>query len=271
MKKIINFCPTGTQTNKTNSYAPLEVNEIVEEVLKMYEFGITIAHIHARDSDGSNTYKKEIFQRIIDKIRQFSNDIVLSVSLSGRYFSDIKLRTEVLSLYPDMGSLTMSSMNFINSGVNNDTDTISLLIKEMNKYKVTPEVECFDSGMLNYTKYLQKKGILKKNLYVNVILGNIFNANSSIDSISHLKTNFPENSKICLGGIGKDQLRSNIYGLLEADGIRIGLEDNLYFIDKTKASNFELLNRIKSIADLMNFEIMSSMEFRQIEILHERN
>jgi len=49
MKKIINFTPTGTQTNRTNSYAPLTPNEIIEEVHNAYELGITLTHIHARE------------------------------------------------------------------------------------------------------------------------------------------------------------------------------------------------------------------------------
>jgi 3-keto-5-aminohexanoate cleavage enzyme len=269
-KKIINFCPTGTQTNKTNSLAPIEINEIVDEVIEMFELGITIVHLHARDEDGNNTYKKEIFQKILEKIQLYSSELVTSVSLSGRYFNDINLRTEVLSLNPDMGSLTMSSMNFMKSSVNNDPDTIQKLITSMDKYGVVPEVECFDGGMLNYTTYLQKKGILREKLYVNLILGNIFNASDTIDSISHLKNHFPSNSKICFGGIGKSQLRSNLFGLLEGDGVRIGLEDNLYFKDKIKATNLDLLSRIKSICNTLELEIMTPNEFRKLGILHEK-
>ena len=33
MKKIINFTPTGTQPNRENSLAPLEPNQIIEELL----------------------------------------------------------------------------------------------------------------------------------------------------------------------------------------------------------------------------------------------
>jgi uncharacterized protein (DUF849 family) len=36
MKKIINFTPTGTQTTKENSLAPLIPNEIIEEVHQAY-------------------------------------------------------------------------------------------------------------------------------------------------------------------------------------------------------------------------------------------
>ena len=36
--KIINFTPTGTQTTRENSFAPLTPNEIIEEVHNAYEF-----------------------------------------------------------------------------------------------------------------------------------------------------------------------------------------------------------------------------------------
>lgn len=65
--KIINFTPTGTQTTRENSFAPLLPNEIIEEVHEAYELGITLTHIHARDLITlENTYKKEVYSEIID-------------------------------------------------------------------------------------------------------------------------------------------------------------------------------------------------------------
>ena len=267
-KKILNFCPTGTQTTKENSFAPIFENEIIDEVAEIYQRGITIVHLHARDSNGANTYKKNIFQRIIEGVKKHCPDLVICVSLSGRYHKEIQLRSEVLSLMPDMASLTMSSLNFPKTASINEPATILQLIEEMKRYKVTPEIECFDSGMLRYTKHLQEKGILKEHLYINIILGNLFNAGSDIDSIAHLKNNFPNNSKVCFGGIGDVQLKSNLYGLLEADGIRIGLEDNFYFEKKIKAKNSDLINRIKNISNILGFEFMTPDEFRKIGILY---
>ena len=268
-KKIINFCPTGTQSTKENSLAPIFQNEIIEEVIELYQKGITIVHVHARDKTGENTYRKEVYQNIIDGIKKYCSDLVICVSLSGRYFNDFSLRTEVLSLKPDMASLTMSSLNFPKSASINDPQTISNLIAEMKKYGVTPEIECFDAGMLRYTSYLQNKGILKDLLYINVILGNLFNASADIDSIAHIKNYFPKNAKVCIGGIGGAQLKANIYGLIESDGIRIGLEDNFYFEKKKKAKNIDLLNRINEISRILGIESMLPSEFRKTGILHE--
>jgi uncharacterized protein (DUF849 family) len=264
-KKIINFTPTGTQPTKENSLAPIEVNEIIEEVHNANELGISIVHIHARDQvTFKNTYKKEVYSKIIEGIRKHCGDLIICTSLTGRNFPELEKRTEVLQLYPDMGSLTMSSLNFPTGASVNEPNMILLLIEEMEKYGVSPEIECFDSGMLNYTNYLISKNILKEPHYINVILGNIYNSQSDIHTISSIKSSLPNNAKVCFGGIGSQQLRSNVYGLLEADGVRVGLEDNLYYKDKEKARNIQLLKRIYNVMDSMGLEILKSKELRDL-------
>ncbi len=268
--KIINFCPTGTQPTKENSLAPIFYNEIIDSVLSCVELGITLVHIHARDEYGKNTYKKDFFQRIIEGIKEHARDLVIGVSLSGRYFSELSLRTEVLSLNPDLGSLTMSSMNFPKSASINDPETILSLIHEMEKHGVIPEIECFDSGMLNYTNYLIKKGVFRYPLYLNVIFGNIFNAGTDVATIASIIHNLPQNSKTCFGGIGRYQIKANIMGMLEADGARIGLEDNLYLSDKKLATNQQLLERLHRIMDELNYSVMSSEDFKQLGYANRR-
>lgn len=265
MKKIINFTPTGTQTTRENSKAPLLPNEVIEEVHQAYELGITMVHIHARDpKDYSNTYKKEIYQLTIEGIRRYCPDLTICVSLTGRLYPEFEKRSEVLELYPDMGSLTMSSINFPKSSSINEPNMILKLIEKMDEYGVTPEIECFDSGMINYTNYLIKKGILKGPHYMNMIFGNIYNAQMDTSTLSSVVNNLPENAKVCFGGIGKDQLNSNILGLIYADGVRVGLEDNLYFKDKEITTNMDLLYRVHNIMDNMGMELLTPKEFKNL-------
>jgi 3-keto-5-aminohexanoate cleavage enzyme len=265
MKKIINFTPTGTQTNRENSKAPLLPNEIIEEVHEAYEFGITMTHIHARDPITlENTYKSDVYEKIITGIRKHCPNLTICVSLTGRLYPEFEKRSEVLELYPDMGSLTMSSLNFPKAASVNNPDMILHLIQKMKDYGVIPELECFDSGMVNYTNYLIKKNILEGPHYMNIILGNIYNAQSDISSVSSIINNLPENTKVCIGGIGKDQLKSNMLGLLYVDGIRIGLEDNLYYNGKEKTTNIKLLHRIKRVMDELDMSVMSPIEFKKL-------
>lgn len=263
--KIINYAPTGTQTSKENSLAPILPNEIIEDVHQAYETGISLVHIHARDPfDFSNTYKSEIYQIIIEGIRKHCQDLCICVSLSGRYFNDVNKRSEVLFLKPDMASLTMSSLNFPSGASVNNPETINQLISNMKEHGVNPEIECFDSGMLNYTNYLINKKILDDHVYINVIFGNLFNAQTDPATLSSIISNLPKNACVCFGGIGKNQLQSNILGLLYADGIRIGLEDNLYYKDKLKTTNISLLKRIHRIMDEMNFNLLKPEEFKKL-------
>jgi uncharacterized protein (DUF849 family) len=145
------------------------------------------------------------------------------------------------------------------------------LIEKMDQFGVIPEIECFDSGMLNYTNYLINKGILKGPHYINVILGNIYNAQSDISNVSSILNNLPKNAKVCLGGIGKDQLKSNVLGLLYTDGVRIGLEDNLYFRDKDKTTNIDLLRRLYKIMDELGYEVMNPKTFKDLGYGNKKN
>ena len=264
MKKIINFTPTGTQTTRENSYAPLLPNEIIEEVHHANELGISIVHLHARDEETKNTYKKEVYQKIIEGIKKHCPDLLICVSLTGRNFPELEKRTEVLQLYPDMGSLTMSSLNFPSGTSINQPETILSLIKEMDKYGVQPEIECFDTGMLNYTNYIISKNILKPPYHINVILGNIYNGQCDFGTLATIKNNLPVNSYTCLGGIGSQQLKSTTYGLLDFDGIRIGMEDNLYYKDKEKTTNIELLKRAHRIMNELDMINYKSTELREL-------
>ena len=264
MKKIINFTPTGTQTTRSNSFAPLLPNEIIEEVHEANELGISIVHLHAKDEETlKNTYKKETYQKIIEGIKKHCPELLICVSLTGRDFSDFEKRTEVLQLYPDMGSLTMSSLNFPSGASVNQPETILSLIEEMDKYGVQPEIECFDTGMLNYTNYLISKNKLKPPYHINIILGNIYNGQCDLGTLSSIKSNVPNNSYVCLGGIGSQQLKSTTYGLLDFDGLRIGLEDNLYYRDKEKTTNIQLLRRAHRMMNEFNFDFYNSKELKE--------
>jgi uncharacterized protein (DUF849 family) len=80
------------------------------------------------------------------------------VSLSGRNFNEFEKRTETLKLdgdlKPDMGSLTLSSLNFNKVASVNSPDMLKMLASEMKSRGILAELEAFDAGMINYAKYL---------------------------------------------------------------------------------------------------------------------
>lgn len=256
---IINFCPTGMiPVSNVTQNVPMTPQHIIEDVHRAYELGITIAHLHARSENQSPTHRIEVFAKIFEGVRKHCPDLVISASLSGRSVSDWSLRSEVLSLKPDMGSLTLSSLNFPREASVNSPETIQNLALAMKDQGVTPELECFDLGMINYGKYLIQKGILEGPYYWNLLFGNIAGAQSDPLSVGTLIRETPSEGHITLAGIGNAQLPINTIAIAMGYGVRVGLEDNLWFDSKRTqpATNIQLIERIHQIAEIHERKIM---------------
>ena len=268
---IIDFTPTGMiPTRILTRHVPISPSEIIEDVHFAWELGITKVHLHARDSQTENpTYKKEVYAEIIEGIRKFAPVLVICVSLSGRTFNKFEERSEALELEgflkPDMGSLTLSSLNFNKIASINTPDMIQNLAEKMNKLGIVPELEAFDAGMINFAKYLIKKGLLTPPYYFNLLLGNIACAQADILHAGIMIRDLPENSIWSLAGIGEHQLIMNSVAIAIGGGVRVGLEDNIWYdSSRTKlASNGDLIKRIHVLAGANDRKIMTSEEFRR--------
>ena len=279
MNLIINFAPTGMiPTREMTPYVPITVQEIVEDIHETVEIGITMAHLHARDEQtGEPTYKAEVYGRIIEGIRKFSKDVVICVSLSGRNFSEFEKRADPLRLElnvkPDMGSLTLSSVNFNKQASVSSPDMIQALVQEMKQCGILPELEAFDCGMINYAKYLEDKGLLQPPHYFNLILGNIACAQADLLHVGVMIRDLPPDSFWSLGGVGNSQLMMNSIAISAGGGVRVGLEDDIYYEPSrtTLARNTDLIRRIHRIAEANERKIMKPAELRILLNLENGN
>lgn len=269
-KLIINFTPTGMiPTKDMTPHVPVSINEIVEDVHRAYELGITMAHIHAREEEsGEPTYKKEVYAEMISGIRKYAPDLVICASLSGRNFNTLEKRADVLSLEgylkPDMGSLTLSSLNFNKVASTNAPKMIEDLAKTMKSKGIVPELEVFDVGMINFSNYLVKKDYIRPPLYYNLLFGNIACAQSNLLHTGVMLNDIPKDALVSIAGIGKCQLMMNSLAIAIGKGVRVGLEDNIWYdAERTRlATNTELIERIHVIAKANNREVMTPTEFR---------
>jgi len=267
---IIDFTPTGMIPVKSmNPYVPVRVNEIIEDVREAWKLGITKVHLHARDPLTENpAWKKEVYGEIISGIREFAPGLVICVSLSGRTFHKFEERSDALdlegALKPDMGSLTLSSLNFNKIASMNTPDMIRDLAAKMKQLGIVPELEAFDAGMINYAKYLIRKELLTAPYYFNLLLGNIACAQADLLHAGIMIRDLPENSLWSLAGIGEEQLKMNSVSIAIGGGVRVGLEDNIWY-DASRtvpARNLDLLKRIHLLAEANERKVMTSAEFR---------
>jgi len=158
-KVIINLCPTGmVPTKEQNPFLPVSPKEIINTALTCAKLGVSIIHLHPRDEDGNPTWRKEVFAEIISGIREKNDEIVINTTTSGRNWNEFEKRSECLELEgdlkPDMASLTVGSLNFINQESLNSPSMIERLANKMREKNIKPELEVFEPGMVHKAKYL---------------------------------------------------------------------------------------------------------------------
>ncbi|HLF13734.1 MAG TPA: 3-keto-5-aminohexanoate cleavage protein [Bacteroidota bacterium] len=271
-KFILNFTPTGMiPTKKMTPFVPEQPDEIIEQVLEVVGIGVNMVHLHARDeTTGVPAYRKEIYAKIIGPIRRAAPDLVICASLSGRDFSEFEKRSEVLQLTgdlkPDFGSLTLSSLNFNRQASINSPQMIQDLAAAMLERGIMPELEAFDLGMINYARYLIGKDLIKPPYYFNLILGNIACAQATMLNLGLMVNDLPPGSIWSAGGVGNAQLWANAASLVDGGGVRVGLEDNIWYDEERTrlATNRELVERTLKIARALGREPYTRREVREL-------
>ena len=269
-KFILSFAPTGLiPTKEMTPHVPILPDEIVNDVLNVVDLGISMVHIHARDPvTGKPTHEKEVYGEIIGRLRKKRRDLILCVSTSGRVFNRFDKRSDCLNLEgelkPDLGSLTLSSLNFNKQASVNSPQMIQDLARRMLERGIKPELEAFDLGMINYARYLIQKGLLQPPYYFNLILGNIACAQADMLHLGLMINELPERSIWSVGAVGDYQLKMNSIAIAAGGGVRVGLEDNIWYdAERTRlATNRDLVERIVYIAKAMGREPFSPREAR---------
>lgn len=271
MDLIINLAPTGiVPTKSMTPNVPVSVSEIVEQIHEAAEVGITMVHVHAREPGSAlPSCKAGIYRDIIEGIRVHAPDLIVCVSLSGRSFKEFEKRAEPLELdglaKPDMGSLTLASLNFTGQASENSPEMVQALAAKMREKAIAPELEAFDLGMINYAKYLERRGLIEPPHYFNLLLGNIASAQADLLHIGLMIRDLPSNSLWSLAGFGDAQLSMNALAVSCGGGVRVGLEDSIWF-DRgrsTLATNIGLVRRIHEFASLHGRKIMSPVKLRK--------
>ena len=134
----------------------------------------------------------------------------------------------------------------------------------MKAFGVKPELECFDLGMINFGKYLIKRGILQAPFYWNLLFGSISGFQPQLlqtgAAVNELRG---QEHFIAFAGIGPSQLEMNAIAVATGHGVRVGLEDNLWFDSKKEilTSNIELLKRIHQLMGIHNKKLFTAKNF----------
>lgn len=265
---IICCAITGSLPRKANNPAvPITVAEQVESTQGAMEAGAAIVHAHVRNDDETPTSDPERFARLLEGLRKHCPGLVVQFSTGGRSGSG-RDRGAMLSLRPDMASLSVGSNNFPTRVYENSPDLVDWLASEMLANDVKPEIEAFDLSHIFQATAMQKDGRLAAPVYVQFVMG-VKNA-MPVDRpvfdfyVDTLKRLSPQ-SEWCGAGIGPNQLVLNEWCIASGGHARTGLEDNLRLDRDTLApSNAALVRRTVELCDKYERPVATPAEARAL-------
>lgn len=268
---IINAALTGmVPTKDDNAAVPITPEEIADDAERCVDAGAAIVHLHARDGSGRPTYLKEVYAAIIQAVRERCPEVIVCVSTSGRTFTTLEERADVLDLEgdlrPELASLTLGSLNFPKQASVNEPQMINDLADRMNERGIVPELEVFDFGMVDYARFLLGREILRPPLVFNLLLGSLGTLSASAVNLATLAAALPEGSTWAGAGIGRSQFFVNSLAIAMGGHVRVGLEDNLW-LDTQKevlASNVKLVRRLVRLATALERAIATPDQARSI-------
>lgn len=250
---VICVAITGSLPRKENNPAvPITVSEQIESAHAAVEAGASIIHAHVRNDDQTPTSDPEKFGQLLDGLRKHVPQAIVQLSTGGRSGAG-RDRGGMLSLKPDMASLSVGSNNFPTRVYENSPDLVDWLASEMLAHGVKPEIEAFDLSHIFQAVAMAKDGRLPSPLYVQFVMGvkNAMPVDREVFDfyIATLKRLAPD-AEWCGAGIGPNQIVLNEWCVASGGHARTGLEDNLRIDRDTLApSNAALVRRVVDLCD----------------------
>jgi len=278
-KIIIQVCLCGAGTKKEQApTVPYTADELAEQIVACAKAGASIAHIHVREDKevngkleiGYKSMSLQKFTEAVEKTRALcikeGVDILINLTTSGGEYEDQKRLQHLGALRPEMCSFDPNTINWANSYIfENSPRFLNYLSQEVVKYDIKPEFEVFDTGHIDSVNYYVEKHGIPKPAHIQFIMGVGGSMPATTENLAFLVGKLPAGATWSVSGIGRGHLPMLLAGLaLGADGLRVGLEDNIYYSRGKIATNLELVERAVELSKLAGREIATAQDAREI-------
>ena len=273
---ILTAAITGAETTRADQpNLPITPEEQAADALACYEAGARVIHLHVRDDEGNPTQSMERFKAAIEAIKAAAPELVIQISTGGAVGEAFEKRLAPLELKPDMGTLNAGTLNFGDDVFINYPNDIVRLAEAFKVYGVVPEIEVYESGMIDYVAKLVKKGIITHTpLHVQFVLGVPGGMNGTPKNVlymmHHLKELIPS-ATWAVAGIGRFHIPASLTAMVNGGHIRVGFEDNIFYHKGVIAeSNAQLVARMARIAAEIGRPLATPVQTRSLLGLPER-
>lgn len=293
-KAVITAALTGSiHTPSMSPYLPVTAKQLTDECLAVYEAGGAVAHIHTRDQKtGLPNADQDVYLEVATEVKR-QCDLILCTTTGGKLGAPVSERVKVATtLKPELASLNAGSLNFALFHIADNIEdyqydwekpyleatedfifpnTFKTMREFLEIFETTgtkPEFEIYDMGMINNLAFLIRKGIVKKPVYMQFVLGILGGMPATPENLVYLVDTARRQIgdfvfSVCAAG--NKQFPLCTQSLIMGGNVRVGLEDNLYIEKGVLAkSNAEQVAKIGRIARELGIEPATPNEARQI-------
>ncbi len=261
MKPVILACaPVAHEGSEIPGEAknPLTPEEVANEVRACTEAGVTVVHLHVRDSTGGLSFDLSQYRRTIDLIEEQDSPVLINGSTGG--LSSLSLEERCVALdegRTQIASLNMGSVNVRDTVYINTLPDIRFWAGRMAERGIVPELEVFDLSMIEQCKRLRKEGVLPERLHFNFCFGFPGAIDQDPAHLAYMVSRLPEESSFGVIHDGMSDLSLLAAAVsFGADQIRIGFEDSFYSRPgRPAASNGELARSLAEMVRSLGREI----------------
>lgn len=273
----------GIHGKEANSNLPEQPDEIVEQGVAAWRAGAAVLHVHARNPDGSNTMDQAIYSELHERLCS-ETDAVIQLTTGGSPTLSVEERLNTVFLAPEMCSLNMGLLNFFIRGeqvfFSNHRSDIEQFAREIRAHDIKPELEVYNSAMLEEVDHLLSLEVLEPPYTINFVLhtptqggqrGTPQNLLDMVDRLRDLAVP-QEDLRVNVSSMGPTQLPITTIGLAMGLNVRVGMEDNvLYRRGEPVENNAQLVERTVRIAHELGREPATPDEARQVLGLRGRD
>lgn len=209
---------------------PLTVDDLIEDVVKAYEAGASIAHVHLIKG-----YETEIVNRIREQC-----DIIIQAGMSSDPIED---RQALFDASPDLASIILNhhDESFTNIEVYrlHPRDELEQYCGKCDEYHVKPEWEVWNTGSLWNLRYLINKKLLKAPYFLSTFFNWPGGAWSPPDPDEFFlrRKYYPPGSLYTVSCMGPEQTMILTLAILHEGHIRVGTEDYPFMRKGVPATN----------------------------------